>query len=141
MTLFVLFFPRSRYLRTPKYWWTAKGAGGKGPRQKSSKIVKNIFDTFRHFSRRAKNRQKVSKYFSTLFDNFRAAPVFRPLLGGQVPNDKSTPFYLPPPTKALFLAVSAAVPPALSPQLPGFSRQPLRPSCPLKIRGGKFREP
>ena len=54
-------------------------------RQKSSKSVKNIFDTFRQFSRRAKNvknRQKVSKYFSTLFDNFCAAPVFRPLLGG-----------------------------------------------------------
>ena len=29
-----------------------------------------------------KNRQRVSKTFSTLFDNFRAAPVFRPLLGG-----------------------------------------------------------
>ena len=41
---------------------------------------KTIFDTFRQFSRRAKNvkhRQKVSKIFSTLFDNFRAAPVFR----------------------------------------------------------------
>ena len=53
-------------------------------RQKSSKSVKSIFDTFRHFSRRAKNvknRQKVSKIFSTLFDNFRAAPVFRPLWG------------------------------------------------------------
>ena len=52
-------------------------------RQKSSKSVKNIFDTFRRFSRRAKNvknRQKVSKSFSTLFDNFRAAPFFRPLL-------------------------------------------------------------
>ena len=37
--------------------WTAKGASGKGPRQKTPKIVKkcqNIFDTFRHFSRRAK---------------------------------------------------------------------------------------
>ena len=35
-------------------------------RQKSSKSIKNIFDTFRHFSRRAKNvknRQKVSKHF------------------------------------------------------------------------------
>ena len=58
----------------------------KGPRQKTSKIVKkcqNIFDTFRQFSRRAKsvkNRQKVSKSFSTLFDNFRAAPFLRPLL-------------------------------------------------------------
>ena len=33
----------------------AKGAGGKGPLQKTSKIVKKFFDTFRHFSRRAKN--------------------------------------------------------------------------------------
>ena len=33
-------------------------------------------------SKNVKNRQKVSKIFSTLFDNFRAAPVFRPLLGG-----------------------------------------------------------
>ena len=52
-------------------------------RQKSSKTVKKFFDTFRPFSRRAKNvknRQKVSKSFSTLFDNFRAAPFFRPLL-------------------------------------------------------------
>ena len=52
-------------------------------RQKSSKSVEKVFDTFRQFSRRAKNvknRQKVSKSFSTLFDNFRAAPFFRPLL-------------------------------------------------------------
>ena len=61
----------------------AKGAGGKGPRQKTSKIVKKCQKVFRQFSRRAKNvknRQKVSKSFSTLFDNFRAAPFFRPLL-------------------------------------------------------------
>ena len=54
-------------------------------RQKSSKSVKKFFDTFRQFSRRAKNiknRQKVSKHFSTLFDTFRAAPFSRPLLGG-----------------------------------------------------------
>ena len=53
-------------------------------RQKSSKSVKKLFDTFRQFSRRAKNvknRQKVSKSFSTLFDNFRAGQkFFRPLL-------------------------------------------------------------
>ena len=48
-------------------------------RQKSSKSVKKLFDTFRQFSRRAKKRQKC---FSTLFDNFRAAPFFRPLWGG-----------------------------------------------------------
>ena len=66
-------------------------------RQKSSKSVKNIFDTFRHFSRRAKNvknRQKVSKIFSTLFDNFRSAAVFWPLLGA---SDKfATPSRTPP---------------------------------------------
>ena len=47
--------------------------------QKSSKSVKKFFDTFRQFSRRAKNvknRQKVSKSFSTLFDNFRAGHLF-----------------------------------------------------------------
>ena len=67
---------------------TAKAASGKGPRQKTPKIGKKCqtcFETFRHFSRRAKNvnnRQEVSKIFSTIFDNFRAAPVFRHLLGG-----------------------------------------------------------
>ena len=71
-----------------RYQRIAKGAGGKGPRQntsKSSKSVEKFFDTFRQFSRRAKNvknRQKVSKSLSTLFDNFRAAPFFRPLLEG-----------------------------------------------------------
>ena len=53
-------------------------------RQKSTRSVKHIFDTFRHFSRRAKkckNRQEVSKTYSTLFVDFRTAPVFRPFLG------------------------------------------------------------
>ena len=64
----------------------AKGAGGKGPRQKKSKIVK-CQKVFRHFStifaqaKNVKNRQKASKSFSTLFDNFRAAPFYRPPLG------------------------------------------------------------
>ena len=65
-------------------------------RQKSSRSVKYTFDTFRHFSRRAKNvksRQKVSKTISTLFDNFRAAPVFRPLLG----SSESVSFFCWPP--------------------------------------------
>ena len=38
-----------------------KGASGKGPRQKASKCVKHIFDTFRHFFAKGKNRQKVSR--------------------------------------------------------------------------------
>ena len=67
---------------------TAKGASGKGPRQKSSKNVKNIFDTFRrHFSRRAKNvrnRQEVSKYFSTFFDNFARHPFSSPFWGALI---------------------------------------------------------
>ena len=69
----------------------AKGAGGKGPRQKSSKSVKKFSDTFRQFSRagqkRRKNRQKVSqkvcRHFSRQFSS--AAPFFRPLLGGSAP--------------------------------------------------------
>ena len=77
--------PSVKTLPLRVYQRTAKGASGKGPRQKSSKSVKNIFDDFRHFSRRAKkvkNHQKVLKIFSTLFDSFPAAPLFRPLLGG-----------------------------------------------------------
>ena len=62
----------------------AKGAGGKGATSTNvPKCQKVSFDTFRQFSRRAKNvknRRKVSKSFSTLFDDFRAAPFFRPLL-------------------------------------------------------------
>ena len=57
-----------------------------GPRQKTSKSVKNIFDTFRHFSQSAKKSKIVKEcqniILLTLFDAFRAAPVFRPLLGG-----------------------------------------------------------
>ena len=50
-----------------------KGAGGKGPRQKTSKIVKKCQKVFRHFStifaqgKRRQNRQKLSKIFSTIF--------------------------------------------------------------------------
>ena len=64
-------------------------------RQKSSKSVKNIFDTFRHFSRRAKKHQKSSESVKTLFDNFRAAPVFRPLLGGPDKSDYKVTFRVP----------------------------------------------
>ena len=57
-------------------------------RQKSSKSVKKFFDTFRQFSRRAKNvknRQKASKSVSTLFSTIFARHTiffYRPLLGG-----------------------------------------------------------
>ena len=55
------------------YQRIAEGAGGKGPRQKASNIVKKFqkfFDTFRQFSRRAKivkKHQKVFRHFSTIF--------------------------------------------------------------------------
>ena len=52
-------------------------------RQKSSKSVKKFFDTFRQFSRRAKNvknRQKVSKGFSTIFaQHLFSGPFCNPL--------------------------------------------------------------
>ena len=80
---------RHKLGNTPIYQRIAKGAGGKGPRQKTSKIVKKCQKVFRHFSTifaQGKKRQKIvkkrQKSFSTLFDNFRAAPFFRPLLGG-----------------------------------------------------------
>ena len=75
------------FLLSAFYQRIAKGAGGKGPRQKTSKIVKKtsksfstLFDNFRAGAKNVKNRQKTSKSFSTLLDNFRAAPFFRPLL-------------------------------------------------------------
>ena len=55
-----------------------KGAPSK-KRQKSSKSVKEFFDTFRQFLAQGKKSSKSVKKF---FDNFRAAPFFRPLLGG-----------------------------------------------------------
>ena len=94
-------------------------------RQKSSKGVKNIFDTFRHFSRRAKcvkNRQKMSNIFSTLFDNFRAAPVFRPLLGGSE-RSSACPSK---PGKSNFLG-------GISQDFAGISRR-----CPKSLRKSKF---
>ena len=69
---------------------TAKGASRKGPRQKTSKIVKKCQKYFRHFStffaqgkKKSKIVKKCQKLFSTLCDNFRAAPVFRPFWGPQ----------------------------------------------------------
>ena len=52
----------------------AKGAGGKGPRQKTSKIVKKCQKVFRHFSTifaQGKKRQKSSKNVKKFFDTFR----------------------------------------------------------------------
>ena len=66
----------------------AKGAGGKGPRQKKSKIVKKCQKVFRHFStffaqgkKRQKSSKSVKKFFRHSSTNF-AAPFLRPLLGG-----------------------------------------------------------
>ena len=61
---------------------------------KTSKVVKKCQTYFRHFSTffaQGKQRQKSSKSLKNVFDtfdNFRAAPVFRPLLGALI---KSTP--------------------------------------------------
>ena len=52
----------------------AKGAGGKGPRQKTSKIFKKCQKVFRHFSTifaQGKKRQKSSKNVKKFFDTFR----------------------------------------------------------------------
>ena len=52
----------------------AKGAGGKGPRQKTSKIVKNRQKAFRQFSTvfaQGKKLQKSSKSVKKFFDTFR----------------------------------------------------------------------
>ena len=49
-------------------------AGGKGPRQKTSKIAKKCQKVFRHFSTifaRCKKRQKSSKSVKKFFDTFR----------------------------------------------------------------------
>ena len=54
---------------------TAKGASRKGPRQKTSKIVKKCQKYFRHFStffaqgEKRQNRQEVSRIFSTFSKN------------------------------------------------------------------------
>ena len=52
----------------------AKGAGGKGPCQKTSKIVKKCQKVFRHFSTifaQGKKRQKSSNSVTKFFDTFR----------------------------------------------------------------------
>ena len=49
----------------------AKGASGKGPRQKASKIVKKFFRHFSTFFAQGKKRQKSSKSVKQFFDTFR----------------------------------------------------------------------
>ena len=60
-----------------------KGATSKNikNRQKVSKIFSTLFDIFHAGQKKSKIVKKCQKYFLTCFDNFRAAPVFRPLLG------------------------------------------------------------
>ena len=77
---------------------TTKGASGKGPRQKTSKIVKKCQNIFRHFSRmpkNVKNRQKVSKIFSTW--NSREIRV----------GEDSRKRQQPPPTLSFLLTISS----------------------------------
>ena len=57
--------------RLLNYQGIAKGVGGKGPRQKTSKLVKNCQKVFRHFSRRAKNVKNRQKNVKKFFDTFR----------------------------------------------------------------------
>ena len=66
-------FPRS-YRDPPTHQRIAKGAGGKGPRQKTSNIVKKCQRVFRHFSTifaQGRKRQKSSKNVEKFFDTFR----------------------------------------------------------------------
>ena len=51
-------------LAKPTLYYTSRHSADRkrGQQKKTSKSVK-IFDTFRHFAHRAKNRQKVSKIF------------------------------------------------------------------------------
>ena len=69
------------------YQRTAKGASGKGAtskkRQKSTKNVKRIFDTSRHFFAQGKKRQKVpTNNLRNFLTIFAQRPFSSPLLGG-----------------------------------------------------------
>ena len=63
---------RVKQVRCGKLSQTAKGASGKGPRQKTSKIVKKclktIFDTFRV---RAGQKNVNNRSVKNIFDTFR----------------------------------------------------------------------
>ena len=72
----------------PLFSGLQKGPAERGhvkKRQKSSKSVKKFFDTFRRFSRRAKNvknRQKVSKNIFDIFRQFSRGTSFPAPFGG-----------------------------------------------------------
>ena len=83
----------------------AKGAGGKGPRQKTSKIVKKCQKVFRNFStifaqgkKKLKNRQKASKTFPTIFARHHAILLRSPwCLRGKKARPQKTGLGAPPP--------------------------------------------
>ena len=63
---------------------TAKGASGKGPRQKTSKIVKKCQEYFRHFSTffaQGKTVKKCQKYFRHFLTIFARHPFSGPFWG------------------------------------------------------------
>ena len=81
----------TRDIRDVPTWFVqriAKRAGGKGPRQKTSKIVKKCQKVFRHVSTifaQDKKRQKTSKSIKKIFDTFRQfsrGTIFPALFGG-----------------------------------------------------------
>ena len=59
--------PGRRWGQGPGHQRIAKGAGGKGPRQKTSKSVKKFFRHFSTIFAQGKKRQKVFQHFSTFF--------------------------------------------------------------------------
>ena len=69
----------------------AKGAGGKGPRQKTSKIVKKCQKVFRHFStifaqgkKRQKSSESVKKFFRHFSTNFARHHFSGPFWGAPI---------------------------------------------------------
>ena len=65
--------------------WIAKGAGGKGPRPKNVKKCQKVFRHFSTIFAQGKNRQKSSKIVKKLFDTFRQfsrGTVFPASFGG-----------------------------------------------------------
>ena len=76
----------------------AKGAGGKGPRQKMSKIVKKCQKVFRHFSTifaQGKKHQKSSKSvkkFSDTFRQFSRGTILPAPFGGALTLDNRASF-------------------------------------------------